>query len=314
MAFVPTTTFSEIRSSSRAICEAARFVRIDETRLKEFASSLTIPKRLDFDPLYHFFGDEEDTLAYIVTLDTINFGSGWFHDLRKLENMSGYYTVATRLKQHFEREGPLTAKQLIALSADACARLFGQEDHVPDLMVLFATALNELGTFLEENFAGSFVRLIESTNHSAAALVTTLRQMPHFNDVALWHGKTSPFLKRAQIMAWDLSLAFKNKNWGQFDDIGQLTIFADNLVPHVLRVEKVLTYDPALAARIDAGTLIEAGSEEEIELRAGAIHAVELMAKQRKTTPARLDYVLWNQGQAKHYKSLPRHRTKTFFY
>ena len=53
----------------------------------------------------------------------------------------------------------------------------------------------------------------------------------------------------------DLALA----GVAEFHDLDRLTIFADNLVPHVLRVDGVLRYDPALAARIDAGELIPPG-------------------------------------------------------
>ena len=57
------------------------------------------------------------------------------------------------------------------------------------------------------------------------------------------------FFKRAQLVPSDLALA----GMARFRDLDRLTIFADNLVPHVLRVDGVLVYDPRLAARIDAG-------------------------------------------------------------
>ena len=59
--------------------------------------------------------------------------------------------------------------------------------------------------------------------------------MPFFDD----HG----FYKRAQIVPNDLTLA----GVAEFDDLDRLTIFADNLVPHVLRVDGVLRYDAELA-------------------------------------------------------------------
>lgn len=48
----------------------------------------------------------------------------------------------------------------------------------------------------------------------------------------------------------------------QFADLDRLTIFADNVVPHVLRVEGVLRYSEALAARIDRGDPLPPGGEE----------------------------------------------------
>jgi hypothetical protein len=99
----------------------------------------------------------------------------------------------------------------------------------------------------------------------------------------------------------------------EFSDLDRLTIFADNLVPHVLRVDGVLRYDPGLAARIDAGELIPPGDEER-EIRACALTACELMARESGVPPRLIDGWLWNRGQASRYKAVPRHRTRTVYY
>ena len=101
----------------------------------------------------------------------------------------------------------------------------------------------------------------------------------------------------------------------RFRDLDRLTMFADNLVPHVLRLDGVLTYEPELLARIERGELLEHGSPEEIEIRACALHAVELMTEARPATlPADIDYVLWNRGQDPRYKAQPRHRSRCTAY
>jgi hypothetical protein len=146
-----------------------------------------------------------------------------------------------------------------------------------------------------------------------------LIRMPYFYDVQLYDQIEVPFYKRAQLAAADLSLAFEGQGTGRFDDLQNLTIFADNLVPHVLRVDNILLYTEALISRIDAGTLIPAGSAEEIEIRACALHAVELLknaigASGHKMTSMGLDFLLWNRGQQPVYKSIPRHRSRTVFY
>jgi len=99
----------------------------------------------------------------------------------------------------------------------------------------------------------------------------------------------------------------------QFADLDRLTIFADNLVPHVLRCDGVLVYDDRLAARIDSGEQLPRGGVER-EIRACAVHACELIS-QRTGVPARaLDTWLWTRGQAPEYKAHPRHRCRTVFY
>ncbi|MGH2824418.1 MAG: queuosine salvage family protein, partial [Thermoleophilaceae bacterium] len=98
-----------------------------------------------------------------------------------------------------------------------------------------------------------------------------------------------------------------------FHDLDKLTIFADNLVPHVLRVDGVLRYDPALAAHIDAERPLSPG-EAEREIRACAVHACERLAERTGIPPRVLDIRLWNRGQAPEYKAVPRHRTRSVYY
>jgi hypothetical protein len=144
--------------------------------------------------------------------------------------------------------------------------------------------------------------VVDDAGGSAERLASMLAAgMPFFDDRGFW--------KRAQIAANDLALA----GVADFSDLDRLTIFPDNLVPHVLRVDGVLRYDPALAARIDAGALLPPG-EEEREIRACAVHACELIAERLGMPPRELDTALWNRGQAPRYKSVPRHRTRTVFY
>jgi hypothetical protein len=147
-----------------------------------------------------------------------------------------------------------------------------------------------------------------------------LREMPFYEDVAPYDGLRVHFFKRAQLTAADLALAFGGQGPGRFHDLHRLTLFADNLVPHVLRMDRVLAYDENLAARIDAGKRIERDSRTEIEIRACAVHTVEklcaaLNTQGRRVLPMELDYLLWNRGQQPFYKKTkPRHRTRTVFY
>ena len=125
--------------------------------------------------------------------------------------------------------------------------------------------------------------------------------MPMFEDPG--------FYKRAQIVPSDLTLA----GVADFDDIDALTIFADNLVPHVLRVDGVLRYSDELAAAIDAERLLPPGDQER-EIRACAVVACEAIAADLGVPPRVLDNWLWNHGQQPRYKAIPRHRTRTTAY
>jgi hypothetical protein len=316
--------FDRIRTTAAEVARQARFVRLVDAQIAPYAASLAaagIPTPV-YDTAHHAQGSVADTVAFQLTLDTVNFGSGYFPHLRKRPGMSGYLTVASSLKERWERDGPLTGTELRAITADDCAVLFGQEGNAgpaQELMALFAQALNDLGAWLGERYNDDPLRPIEDAGESAARLVELVAEMPFFRDVSIYEGIEVPLFKRAQILITDVAIAFDEQGPGSFHDLDRLTIFADNLVPHVLRVDGVLAYDDALLARIERGELIPAGSPEEIEIRAVTVHAVErivaeLGASGISATARELDYLLWNRGSDAEYKVLPRHRTRTVFY
>lgn len=317
--------FDEIRAAATEVARRARFVRIDEGGLDALAGALVAegappPSR---DPAHHPFEDAATTLAFVVTLDAVNFGSGWFPHLVKREGSSGYFTIAGALEDHVRAHGALFARELRAATPASCAALFGQpieRPEVAELMTHFARAWNELGERLERVHGGSFGRLVAAAGGRAEALVRELAELPAYRDVCVYDGDLRvPLYKRAQITVSDLHEAFAGLGPGAFVDIDALTMFPDNLVPHVLRVEGALAYAPALLARIDAGELLEVGSAEEIEIRAVGLHAVErLVAACRsrglETNASSLDHRLWHRGQAPRIKAQPRHRTRCTYY
>jgi hypothetical protein len=149
--------------------------------------------------------------------------------------------------------------------------------------------------------------------------------MPYYRDVSRYEDLEVPFYKRAQLTAADLSAAFGGAGFGAFRDVASLTVFADNLVPHVLRRQGVLRYEEALGRRIDAGELLVQGTAEEVEIRALAVHAVERMLAQLRAeapgtgppdtpTAQQLDSLLWNRGQRPEIKAHPRHRARCVYY
>ena len=248
----------------------------------------------------------EERAAFSLTLNAINFGSGWFPTLRKPGGLSGFRTIEAALRAR----GPWTAAELAAIETPAVAAAFGQ-DPAHELMALFTRALRELGERVTVEYFGRFLGLVRSADGSAERLAETLAAWPTWHDMSGYEGLGVPFFKRAQIAAADLALA----GVAPAEDLHRLTLFADNLVPHVLRLDGVLEFDDALVSRIEDGLLLEHGSPEEVEIRACALHAVELLvAAHGDTTAAVVDNVLWNRGALPRYKARPRHRARTTAY
>src|SRR5687768_354555 len=70
--------FDAIREGFAFVAERARHVRIRYDRIPAYADALPgYPPFNVLDAQRHFTGGEEDTAAYILTLDAVNFGSGF---------------------------------------------------------------------------------------------------------------------------------------------------------------------------------------------------------------------------------------------
>jgi hypothetical protein len=286
---------AEVRESCAAIAASAEHVAIDLDALGAVEPSA--PPALD--PERHYLeGSEADVATYLLTLDAVNFGSGWFPVLRKRPGCSGYFTVAWALADRFRADGPWTNGQLRAMRTEEIASVLGQSSGL-ELMALYAQALRSLGSFLGERGALEVVAEAESSADRFAGMLAA--GMPLFGDTG--------FFKRAQIAANDLALA----GIASFSDLDKLTIFADNLVPHVLRIDGVLRYSEPLTAWVNADRQLPFGGPER-EIRACAVHACELISERLGVAPRDLDGWLWNRGQGARYKAHPRHRTRTVFY
>ena len=185
-----------------------------------------------------------------------------------------------------------------------------------DLMQLFALALNALGAWAINEHGGDYLGFLRRAR-SAAEAVAALLAMPFFRDAAMYQDREVAFLKRAQILVHDLAIAAPAHPLLAFADFAEMTIFADNIVPFVLQADGVLRYDAGLARRIGNGELIASGSPEEIEMRACAVHAAELLraAMGERITAREIDQALWTRGQAIRGRVATRpHLTRCVFY
>jgi hypothetical protein len=303
-----------VREACAWVAGRSRHVHIAPDQIEAYAAGLPTPGPAEPDPETELTeGDREARAAFVICLDAINFGSGWWPTIRKRPGRSGYFTVAAGLTERFRDPGPWSVAELRQLSATDIAAVLGQDPGHP-LMADFAAALRDVGTHVEDDHGGSFTTFVDSAGGSALALVDTLATWNAFADVSIYMGDSErevPLFKRAQIAAADLARA----GLADLEHLDRLTAFADNLVPHVLRLDGVIDLDPALLARIEAEDLLEHGSPEEVELRAAAVHAVELLAAARPAlTPAEIDATLWNRGASSRYKAVPRPRARCTAY
>jgi hypothetical protein len=300
-----------VRAGCAWVAERSRSVRIEDSAIAAYAAALPWHEAGDHEAPVRLRGAREQRAALAICLNAINFGSGWWPTIRKRPGLSGYSTIAAGVTERFRQSGSWTAAELTRLSAGEIAAVLGQDQHHP-LMDRFAASLRDVGSHVDTEHDGLFADAVDAAKGSAAEFSGLLAGWDAFADVSIYGDRQVPFYKRAQLAAADIDRA----GIARFEDRARLTAFADNLVPHVLRVDGVLRLDPELERTIEAGRLMEHGSPPEVELRACAVHAVELLsaATDGRLSPAEIDSALWNRGAGTGYKALPRPRSRNTAY
>lgn len=327
-----------VLSSTREVVRAAQSVRLDLDALRTVAGQLE--PAMDMAPGWHdprhFFDGSWRTAGWILVLDTLNFcfwsespdpARRWRVEWQG-EPHDGYWALAAALSRAVAEGRPIwDPAYLKGLTARDIAHILRpHEEGAPEipLLPLRVAGLHELARGLDEIAPGdaeaAVTGLIRGADGSAVELVLEVaRRFPSFNDIAPYEGKEARFFKRAQILVADLAGAFAGQGLGRFDDLAQLTAFADYKVPQVLRGFGALVYTPELDDAIARRRLILTGSAPEIEIRAATVWACELLRRElaergRIFRATEIDWILWLAGQSLPASMPTYHRTYTVFY
>jgi hypothetical protein len=137
-----------------------------------------------------------------------------------------------------------------------------------------------IAEYFLENWNGKIDKFVLDAGHSAEKLLEKLiMALPIFDDFVEYKGERVKFWKLAQLFIYELINEFPDHEIGKFLDINYLTALADYKVPQLLEANGVLEYADELNKKIVGKRLIEAGSQEEVEVRSATIVAVDLLYK-----------------------------------
>jgi hypothetical protein len=314
-------SLDEVREKCAWVAREAEHVSVDYGKIPAYVEELLGRYKIttELDNNHLVTEDREETAAYVLALDALNFGSGTFRMARDEGIDIGYTVFARTLKKSFEDGALNTPEKWTQARAEDMSRLFniaaGTHAGLDRLFGQFAEHLRAAGARVCADHGGKVSAFVDSAGGSAEKLAEAVAQWPTFHDVSTYKGIPVPILKRAQILAADMQLA----RVAEFSDMDRLTVFADNRVPHVLRCDGILSYTPELAQKIDSLVPLAPGSAEEAELRAVTVHAGEFMraaarAQGHDVTSVNLDHMLWGRGNEARIKERPTHRTLTVFY
>ncbi|CEG63302.1 hypothetical protein RMATCC62417_00468 [Rhizopus microsporus] len=239
---------------------------------------------------------------------------------------TGYWSLCAAVNRAIDNEIPITKPSYYGMTAsdEELAHVFKSDtkEQCPMLQERIRV-MREAGKVLCEKFDGSFVNCIEQANGSAAKLLDIIiENFASFRDIHEYHGTKVYILKRAQILIADLWACFDGQDFGYFDDIDSITMFADYRVPQALYQLGLLSYSPELIKKLERREYFPSGSEEEVEIRGNSIWAVELVKQKMleldptlQVNAILIDFYVWDLAkEIQDQMTVPTHCTRSCFY
>ncbi|KAI9599390.1 hypothetical protein BDF19DRAFT_428571 [Syncephalis fuscata] len=255
---------------------------------------------------------------WIFIIDLLNFS---FWSDYNGQSYTGYWALCAAINRAMGEGIPITQASFYANATDE------------QLLAIFRSntseqihcQLKEFVYCVKQQFNGSFVNCIKAANQQASNLV----------DIIVT--RFSVFRDECDFNERKGKACFDGKNFGQFNDIDYITMFADYRVPQSLVYLGLLQYSTELQQQLEAGKPLDYGSRQEIEIRGNSIWAVEQLRQcmqatrnvdqsgnddnshNNNSTPINailLDFYLWDfaKDNAEALSFIPVHRTRSIFY
>lgn len=311
-----------VLESTNFVVKNSKYVKINEIKINEFCKSFGeshINHWLSESPFDFSKLSKKDKLHFLLVFNAISFsywGTPKWSVEYEGERFDGAWGMIVSIGKAFENgELILNSSYLKDISPEQLQKILKGNVEIP-LFNERLSILREIGDVLERYFHGDFSELLhKSENDSQKLLQLILDFFPSFRDNSFYKRRVIHFNKRAQLLVADISQMFP----GEISNLNKITACADYKLPMVLRNFGILEYSKELSGKVDKKIQILKDSDEEIEIRANTIWAVELIREELKKKIPRITSIhindhLWLLGQIKNQSEKPYHLTRTTSY
>eukprot|EP00834_Sanchytrium_tribonematis_P001891 NODE_50_length_31184_cov_0.705099.p12 type:complete len:319 gc:universal NODE_50_length_31184_cov_0.705099:8791-7835(-) len=314
-----------VKECAKYISEHSDHVKVDKSNIQQLAKKW---KNLDWtsqrcfsewnQPLHPCnIKNEEEKLNWILLLDTLNFS--FFADENSLpftvNGYTGYWSLCAALKRAYDSNIPIcNIKNWDSINWRDVFKSDNSTE-IPLLEERMRNILETMEVLKSEKYL--FSSIVNRANNSALALLELLfEKFKHFQDFSEFKGKNVYIMKRAQILIADIWASFEGKGYGQFHDIGVITMFADYRVPQSLAALGMIVYDEYAMSALKSP--IAHNEALEVEIRGNSIHSVELLKEELSklkvnATSISLDFYLWKYAKERTL-TVPIHKTRCIYY
>lgn len=314
---------NKILESTKFVADNSKSVSINQERLIEFSKTFKHGRTshwlsqapFDFSSL-----SEDEKLAFLLVFNALSF-CYWGEPKWTIEHDGKFFNGAWGMVVALGR-GIKEGFSLVdfgycsKLTRENFKKILRGNTDIP-LFNERLRILHEIGSVMTSKFQGDINFLLKQSDNDALKLLDIItHNFPSFQDISVYKEKQIYFYKRSQLFVSDLSQMAQNYS---FKNVDQLTACADYKLPQILRRFGIFEYGPELIEKIDNKIELPHDSEEEIEIRANTIWAVEYIKDQVKSknpeiTSMGIDDHLWLASQEKFLDEKPYHRTRTITY
>eukprot|EP00124_Ichthyophonus_hoferi_P004989 Ihof_evm1s632 gene=Ihof_evmTU1s632 len=300
--------YDRVRLSCKEFLSQTNLVKINDEKIEEFVKSTSQDEITGFDPLTHLplkMENLDQEINIYALMNILNFASGFRQELHAAIGRGAYETITYGIMSLALQGNPLDANALLQLTLHDVATNFGfpisrekqvavgvymeEPTELRKLAELIMQCLHEVGQSLKniglKTLSQFIVRAIDPARGPddlnrpmASSLIDALiKNFPAFDDRVTVDGVEVFLIKKAQLLCSDFYVRFGERDPERFafKDYSKLTIFADNVVPAMLRHLGVIELHPSLLAKIEAKESLPAAGPEHTALRAASVVACD---------------------------------------
>jgi hypothetical protein len=317
---------SKILETTRFVVEQSASVNIDQGKVLEFADNFDhgdVQHWLSASPLDFKRLSDNEKLNFVLVFNSLSFsywGDPKWTIAYQDRQADGAWGMILALKRALDEGKPVLDSEFRAKMTKAdLANLLRGNVEIP-LLQERHEIIQATGKILIEKYHGDFAEAVKKSNQDINVLLDSIvTNFPSFRDETTYKGRQVFFYKRAQLLISDIHQLFSKRGYGEFNNADQITACADYKLPQALRKFGVLVYSKTLADKIDQRFPIAHASEEEIEIRANTIWAIEyirqrVQKRMPKVTSMDINDHLWLYTQTKYPDDRPYHLTRTTCY
>lgn len=279
---------------------------------------------------------DDKIIEFLGVVNSVNFCFTDFNTHKKFDIeypegsgkiWSGAFGMTMCFRRALEEGIPiLDPRFLMHLTEKDAANIFRHKTTAIPMLYERIRNLRNVGVVLWSEFS-SFGQIFKQNDFRFLDIVNQLsNNFSSYYDSSYLYGREILFYKRAQLfpMMYHGRALSSEGRLQPIRDPENFGAISDYEVPKILRMFGAINYSSELAAKVDDGIVIPKNSDEEIEIRASTVVAMEQLLdyinlerqeKQLKEiTMAELDCAVWNMGRGAECKALRHHYTYTTAY